>query len=72
MTEIVIAWHEQNEDSANEILNGHRDLPLRGLDRAQARELSKGIRLAGLQFDAVYGSPLSRECSQGAVGSKGG
>ena len=72
MTEIFIAWHEQNEDSANEILNGHRDLPLRGLDRAQARELGKGIRLAGLQFDAAYGSPLSRECSQGAVGSKGG
>ena len=72
MTEIVIAWHEQNEDSANEILNEHRDLPLRGLDRAQARELGKGIRLAGLQFDEVYGSPLSRECSQGAVGSKGG
>ena len=65
MTEIVIAWHAHNEDSANEILNGHRDLPLRGLDRAQARELGKGIRLAGLQFDAVYGSPLSRECSQG-------
>ena len=72
MTEIFIAWHEQNEESANGILNGHRDLPLRGLDRAQARELGKGIRLAGLQFDAVYGSPLSRECSQGAVGSKGG
>jgi broad specificity phosphatase PhoE len=72
MTEIVIAWHAHNEDSANEILNGHCDLPLRGLDRAQARELGKGIRLAGLQFDAVYGSPLSRECSQGAVGSKGG
>ena len=72
MTGIVIAWHEQNEDSANGILSGHRDLPLRGLDRAQARELGKGIRLAGLQFDAVYGSPLSRECSQGAVGSKGG
>ena len=72
MTEIFIAWHKQNEDSANEVLNGHRDLPLRGLDRAQARELGKGIRLAGLQFDAVYGSPLSRECSQGAVGSKGG
>ena len=65
MTGIVIAWHEQNEDSANEILNGHRDLPLRGLDRAQARELGKGIRLAGLQFDAVYGSPLSRECKPG-------
>lgn len=72
MTEIFIAWHEQNENSANEILNGHRDLPLRGLDRAQTRELGKGIRLAGLQFDAVYGSPLSRECGQGAVGSKGG
>ena len=72
MTEIFIARHGQNEDNANGILSGHRDLPLRGLGRAQACELGEGIRLAGLQFDAVYGSPLSRECSQGAVGSKGG
>ena len=72
MTEIFIARHGQNEDNANGVLSGHRDLPLRGLGRAQACELGEGIRLAGLQFDAVYGSPLSRECSQGAVGPKGG
>ena len=65
MTEIFIARHGQNEDNANGILSGHRDLPLTGLGRAQACELGEGIRLAGLQFDAVCGSPLSRECSQG-------
>lgn len=60
MTEIYIARHGQNEDNANGILNGHRDLPLTELDRVQARELGEGMRLAGLQFDAVYSSPLSR------------
>lgn len=60
MTEIYIARHGQNEDNANGILNGHRDLPLTELGRAQARELGEGMRLAGLQFDAVYSSPLSR------------
>ena len=65
MTEIFIARHGQNEDNANGILSGHRDLPLRGLGRAQACELGEGIRLAGLPFAAVCGSPLSRECSQG-------
>ena len=72
MTEIFIARYGQNEDNANGVLSGHGDLPLTELGRAQARELGEGIRLAGLQFDAVYGSPLLRECSQGAVGSKGG
>ena len=60
MTEIWIARHGQNVDNANGILNGHRDLPLTELGRQQARELGEGIKVAGLQFDAVYSSPLSR------------
>lgn len=60
MTEIFIARHGQNEDNASGILNGHRDLPLTGLGRKQAKELGEGIKAAGLQFDAVYSSPLSR------------
>lgn len=58
--EIFIARHGQNEDNVNGILNGHRDLPLTDLGRQQARELGQGIIDAGLQFDAVYASPLSR------------
>lgn len=60
MTKIYIARHGQNEDNANGILNGHRDLPLTELGRQQARELGEGIKQAGLQFDVVYSSPLSR------------
>lgn len=60
MTEIWIARHGQNEDNANGLLNGHRDLPLTDLGREQARQLGEGIEAAGLMFDAVYSSPLSR------------
>lgn len=59
-TEIFIARHGQNEDNVNGILNGHRDLPLTDLGRQQACELGQGIIDAGLHFDTVYASPLSR------------
>ncbi len=58
--EIFIGRHGQNEDNLNGILNGHRDLPLTDVGRAQARQLGEGITAAGLNFDAVYSSPLSR------------
>lgn len=58
--EIFIARHGQNEDNINGILNGHRDLPLTELGRKQARQLGEGIKEAGLRFDTVYSSPLSR------------
>ena len=58
--EIFIARHGQNEDNANGILNGHRDLPLTELGRQQARELGEGILRLGLEFHGIYSSPLSR------------
>jgi broad specificity phosphatase PhoE len=57
---IYIARHGQNEDNVNNILNGHRDLPLTDLGRSQAKELGEAIKAADLTFDAVYCSPLSR------------
>ena len=60
MLKIYIARHGQNEDNANGILNGHRDLPLTAIGLAQAQELADGIRTEGLRFDAVYTSPLVR------------
>jgi probable phosphoglycerate mutase len=57
---IFVARHGQNEDNANGILNGHRDLPLTDIGRQQARQLGEGILAAELQFDAIYCSPLSR------------
>jgi len=57
---IFIARHGQNEDNANHILNGHRDLPLTDLGRQQAHELGVGMREVGLAFEKVFTSPLSR------------
>lgn len=60
MLKIYIARHGQNEDNANGILNGLRDLPLTAIGEKQAHELANGIKEAGLTFDFVYTSPLSR------------
>ena len=60
MLKIYIARHGQNEDNANGILNGHRDMPLTATGEKQAHQLADGIKDAGLTFDAVYTSPLSR------------
>ncbi len=57
---IYVARHGQNEDNAEGILNGRRDRPLTPLGQHQAKELLCGIREAGLSFDAVYSSPLTR------------
>ena len=60
MLNIYIARHGQNEDNANGILNGHRDMPLTAIGESQAYELADGVKKIGLTFDAVYSSPLSR------------
>lgn len=57
---IYLARHGQNEDNANGILNGRRDLPLTELGRSQANEAAELIENIGLQFDVVYTSPLRR------------
>lgn len=60
MLKIYLARHGQNEDNANGILNGHRDLPLTEIGIAQAREVAEKIKDAGVKFDTVLSSPLSR------------
>jgi broad specificity phosphatase PhoE len=67
MLKIYIARHGQNEDNANGILNGHRDEPLTKLGISQAHELADGIQKAGLAFDVVYASPLSRARKTGEI-----
>ena len=57
---IYLARHGQNEDNVNGILNGHRDLPLTEVGRAQAIEAAENILHHKLQFDAVLCSPLIR------------
>ncbi len=60
MLKIYLARHGQNEDNANGILNGHRDLPLTSIGIEQAREVAEKIKEAGLKFDSILSSPLGR------------
>ena len=60
MLKIYLARHGQNEDNANGILNGHRDMPLTEIGIAQAYEVAQKIHDAGLSFDTVLSSPLNR------------
>ena len=60
MLKIYVVRHGQDEDNANGILNGRRDLPLTALGQAQAQELAEKIKTLGIVFDSVYTSPLQR------------
>lgn len=60
MLRIYLARHGQNEDNANGILNGHRDMPLTDIGLQQAQEVADKIKDANLTFDRIFSSPLSR------------
>ena len=51
--EIYIARHGQNQDNAKGVLNGHRDLPLTDLGRAQAVDLAERSSHLGAEFTIV-------------------
>ena len=55
---LYLARHAQTASSAVDSFNGQRELPLTDHGREQARLL--GARLAGIQWSAVYRSPLGR------------
>ncbi|MBU4216415.1 histidine phosphatase family protein [Candidatus Parcubacteria bacterium] len=57
---IYLARHGQDQDNIKGILNGHRDMPLTDLGIEQANALAKEIKEAGLNFEAIYCSPLQR------------
>jgi probable phosphoglycerate mutase len=60
MVHICLARHGQDQDNANGILNGHRDTPLTAIGKEQARSVAEKIKARGLEFDAIYSSPLQR------------
>jgi broad specificity phosphatase PhoE len=68
--DIFVARHGQNEDNANGIVGGHRDMPLTDLGRQQANNLAEAILDLGLAFDAVYSSPLIRASETAEIISK--
>ena len=65
MTNIYIVRHGQNEDNANRILNGHRDMPLTEIGINQAKELAEMIKKSELKIDKIYSSPLKRAYQTG-------
>ena len=60
MLRIYLARHGQDEDNANGILNGQRDMPLTEKGITQAKEVAEKIHKTGIKFDKIYSSPLQR------------
>ncbi|MDO8507427.1 MAG: histidine phosphatase family protein [bacterium] len=60
---IYIVRHGQDEDNANGVLNGHRDMPLTKIGQMQAEEIAQKIEGSGLTFDVILASPLKRAFS---------
>ena len=60
MPTLYLARHGQDLDNASGILNGRRDRPLTAIGMAQADQLARKIKEAGIRFDKVYSSPLQR------------
>ena len=67
MTNIYIVRHGQNEDNANGILNGHRDLPLTQLGIDQAQQIAESIKESNIHIDKAYSSPLQRAYQTGKI-----
>lgn len=67
MLKIYLARHGQDEDNANGLLNGRRDMPLTAKGLEQAQEVADKIRASGIHFDHVYASPLQRAFKTAAI-----
>ena len=60
MLNIFLARHGQDEDNVLGILNGQRNQALTALGTQQAEQSAEHIKTSGLNFSAVYSSPLQR------------
>ena len=59
-TMIYIIRHGQTEENIAHLLLGRTDVPLNETGRRQAADAGERFAAAGIRFDAVYTSPLSR------------
>lgn len=57
---IYLVRHGQDEDNANGILNGHRDMPLTTLGIEQAKVLAQKVKDLNLDIQKAFSSPLQR------------
>ncbi len=60
MTDWYICRHGETDHNVRQLVQGHTDIPLNENGRAQARIAADEIKKAGLSFDHVLSSPLSR------------
>jgi len=57
---LYFARHGQTDWNLQDRVQGQADIPLNDTGIRQAKSLHKQIKAQGLEFDAVYASPLSR------------
>lgn len=62
---IYVTRHGQTDWNRNELMQGRTDIPLNETGIQQAKEASK--KLEGIEFDAVYASPLGRAITTASV-----
>jgi broad specificity phosphatase PhoE len=58
--EILLVRHGESEGNAQERMQGRSDFPLTEHGRGQARKLAAWLGSLGLEWHALYASPLSR------------
>ncbi len=68
MTTIYIVRHGETDSNICGACLGHTDVPLNETGRRQVQDLAK--RLADVEFDAVYSSPLQRAVDTAAAVKK--
>ena len=59
-TTIYLIRHGETDWNLNGRWQGHADVPLNDVGRAQARRLAERLRASGPRFDAIYSSDLQR------------
>ncbi len=67
MLKIYLTRHGQDEDNANGVLNGQRNMPLTVLGVEQANDLALKIKASGIKFDKIYSSPLQRALKTASI-----
>ena len=65
---IYLVRHGQDEDNANGILNGHRNMPLTKLGQEQAKEAAENLK--DKNIDVIYSSPLKRTFETASIIAK--
>jgi broad specificity phosphatase PhoE len=67
MTTFYVVRHGETEWNASGRWQGHADIPLNDVGRAQARRLGARLLREGVRFEAIYSSDLQRSWETAAI-----